>query len=407
MNNANEAAREPERLHALDALRGFALLLGIVLHATLSFIPGQRFWMILDTHPSVALAVLFFVIHVFRMTTFFLIAGFFAHMSFHRRGAVRFVTDRLQRIALPLLIGWPMVFAAMVLVVMWAASFLPGSLAKVPRNWPPTLPSFPLAHLWFLYVLLEFYAGTIVLRAAVMWTDRSGRLRAGIDRVIGFIMRSPFAPAILALPIGICLSLDPTWSGWMGVRTPDASLVTNTQAVIGFGTAFGLGWLLHRQRELLPVLRQRWLLNLLAAFSLVAASLALFGLPPRPIHNDAIHLAGSVCYALAIWTTTFAAIGSALRFLSGYSRTRRYLADSSYWLYIIHLPLVMALQVMVSQLDWPWALKFGLILLIALPVMLASYQLLVRHTFIGVVLNGRRMRRERQPVAVATEPAAT
>jgi glucan biosynthesis protein C len=407
MDNANEAAREPERLHALDALRGFALLLGIVLHATLSFIPGQRFWMILDTHPSVVLAVLFFVIHVFRMTTFFLIAGFFAHMGFHRRGAVRFVTDRLQRIALPLLIGWPIVFAAMVLVVMWAASFLPGSLSKVPRNWPPMLPSFPLTHLWFLYVLLEFYAGTVVLRGAVMWTDRSGRLRAGIDRVVGFIMRSPFAPAIPALPNGICLSLDPTWSGWMGVRTPDASLVTNMQAVIGFGTAFGLGWLLHRQRDLLLVLRQRWLLNLLAAFSLVAASLALFGLPPRPIHNDAIHLAGSVCYALAIWTTTFAAIGSALHFLSGYSRTRRYLADASYWLYIIHLPLVMALQVMVSRLDWPWALKFALILLIALPVMLASYQLLVRHTFIGVVLNGRRMHHERQPVAAATEPAAT
>jgi hypothetical protein len=31
------------------------------------------------------LAVLFFAIHVFRMTTFFLMAGFFAHMSLHRR----------------------------------------------------------------------------------------------------------------------------------------------------------------------------------------------------------------------------------------------------------------------------------------------------------------------------------
>ena len=55
----------PERLHALDAVRGFALLLGIVLHATLSFVPTTtRFWIIQDSHPSTTLAVLFFVIHI-------------------------------------------------------------------------------------------------------------------------------------------------------------------------------------------------------------------------------------------------------------------------------------------------------------------------------------------------------
>ena len=32
----------PERLHALDALRASALLLGVVLHATLSFFPTTR-----------------------------------------------------------------------------------------------------------------------------------------------------------------------------------------------------------------------------------------------------------------------------------------------------------------------------------------------------------------------------
>jgi glucans biosynthesis protein C len=407
MDKAIEAAPEQDRLHALDAVRGFALLLGIVLHATLSFIPGQRYWMILDSHPSVTLAVLFFVIHVFRMTTFFLIAGFFAHMSFHRRGALGFVTDRLQRIALPLLIGWPIVFTAMVLVVICAASFVHGSLSPAPRNWPPVLPRFPLAHLWFLYVLLEFYAAVLVLRSAVARADRTGSLRAGIDRLLALIMRSPLAPAVLAIPIGICLCLDPNWSGWMGVRTPDSSLITNVQAWVGFGTAFGFGWLLHRQRDLLPILQQRWLLNLLAAVGLIAASLMLFGMPPRPPHNDALHLAGSICYALAIWTTSFAAIGSALRFLSGYSPTRRTLADASYWLYIIHLPLVMALQVAVSQLDWPWPLKFAAIMLVVLPIMLASYQLLVRHTFIGVVLNGRRMRRPEQSATVAAEPAVT
>jgi len=406
MDKAHAATPAPERLHALDAVRGYALLLGIVLHAALSFMPGQRFWIVQDTHTSTTLAVLFFVIHVFRMTTFFLIAGFFAHMSFHRRGALGFVTDRLRRIALPLLIGWPIVFMAIAIVATWAAQFPHGGVSPGQRNWPPALPRFPLTHLWFLYVLLEFYAATLLLRGAVAWFDRTGSFRAGVDRLVALMMRSPLAPAILAVPVGLCLSLDPSWSGWMGVRTPDSSLVTNLQALVGFGTAFGFGWLLHRQVDLLPLLQRRWLLNSALAVGLIVASLALFGLPARPIHNDWIHLIGSICYALAIWTTSFAAIGLALRFLSGYSRTRRYLADASYWLYIIHLPLVMALQVLLSQFDWPWPVKFATILLVAIPVMLASYQLLVRHTFIGVVLNGRRMRRK-QPLIADAEPAVT
>ena len=52
------------RLHALDAARGFALLLGIVLHATMSFftiIPAQ------DVSQSTTLAVTFYVIHLCRL----------------------------------------------------------------------------------------------------------------------------------------------------------------------------------------------------------------------------------------------------------------------------------------------------------------------------------------------------
>jgi len=219
------------------------------------------------------------------------------------------------------------------------------------------------------------------------------------------VMRSPLAPAILAVPIGIAFSLDPTWFGWLGVRTPDNSLVTNLQAWIGFGTAFGLGWLLHRQPDLLKVLERRWLLNLVCAIVLIAASFVLASMPPpRP---DAIKLAGAICYALAIWTTSFAAIGLALRFLSGFSATRRYLADASYWLYLIHMPIVMALQLAVSQIDWPWPLKFAGILGVALPVMLASYHLLVRGTFIGLVLNGRRIQRKARRAVTTAESVAT
>jgi peptidoglycan/LPS O-acetylase OafA/YrhL len=400
------AASSPERLHALDAVRGIALLLGIVLHATISFVPSPtRFWIIQDSHSSMTLTALFFAIHVFRMTTFFLIAGFFAHMSFHRRGAPAFIGDRLQRIALPLLVGWPLLFATIVPVARWAAHFPHGGPPPGDPGWPPTLPAFPLAHLWFLYVLLELYAATLLLRAGIAWLDAGGRFRAATDRTFAWAMHNPLAPAILAFPIGIAFNLDPRWVVWMGVRTPDQSLITNAQALIGFGTAFGFGWLLHRQPDLLKILERRWLLNLVPAVVLIAACFEL-GLmrPPTPA---IVRFAAATCYALAIWTTTFAAIGMALRFLSGYSATRRYLADASYWMYLIHLPIVMALQVAVAPLDWPWSLKFAAILLVAIPLMLASYQLLVRHSFIGAVLNGRRMRRTQKFADTAGNPAAT
>ena len=402
----------PERLHALDALRGFALLLGIILHATLSFVLAPtRLWIIQDTHPSMTLALLFFVIHVFRMTTFFLMAGFFAHMSFHRRGAWGFVKDRMQRIGLPLVVAWPILFTAMGVVVIWAAGFPNGGPIPGGPGWPPVLPRFPLTHLWFLYVLLEFYAAMLLLRGGVVCFDGSGRLRSCADRLIARVMRSPLAPAILAPPIGIIFSLDRTWVGWFGVRTPDQSLLTNPQALIGFGTAFSFGWLLHRQIGLLRILEKRWLINLTFAIAFVAISLVLansFALSDKrsiPISIDTTRLAGAAVYALAIWTATFAGIGLALRFMSSFNPTRRYLADASYWLYLIHLPIVMALQVAVSPLDWPWPIKFATILVVALLVMLASYHLLVRYTFIGFVLNGRRLRRK--SFIAATSPAAT
>jgi glucans biosynthesis protein C len=105
--------------------------------------------------------------------------------------------------------------------------------------------------------------------------------------------------------------------------------------------------------------------------------------------------------------TRFTVIGLALRFLSGFSATRRCLADASYWLYLIHLPILMGLQVAVSALDWPWPVKFAAILGIAFPLMFASYRLLVRDSFIGAVLNGRRMPRTEKAIVAGANSAAT
>jgi peptidoglycan/LPS O-acetylase OafA/YrhL len=398
MANISDTKGAPasERLHALDAVRGLALILGIVFHAAFSFVPSPvQLWVVRDTHPSATLGVLFFSLHVFRMTTFFLIAGFFAHMSLHRRGLGGFIGDRLKRIAVPLVVAWPVLFGSIIAVSIWATvSAHGGHLPKGPAPAWPKFPGFPLTHLWFLYVLLQFYAAALGLCGLAGLIDRGGALRAGVDRIVAAVVASPFAPLVLAAPVSIAFALDKSWMMWFGVPTPDSSLVTNAVAWTGFGFAFGFGWLLHRQVPLLAKIQQRWALNLAAAVVLVPVAMILAGgIAPRltPAPTLAIHLAGAVAYALATWTLTLGLIGAALKFLSNQSPVRRYIADASYWLYLIHLPIVMALQVVVAQLAWPWPLKYAVILGVGLPAMLASYELLVRHSFIGRVLNGRRV----------------
>jgi peptidoglycan/LPS O-acetylase OafA/YrhL len=93
----------------------------------------------------------------------------------------------------------------------------------------------------------------------------------------------------------------------------------------------------------------------------------------------------------------FGITGVIVKYFEKTSKTWRYLADSSYWLYLIHLPIVVWLQVALYRWDVHWALKFALINAVAFPIMLVSYHYLVRPTIIGATLNGRRYPRRTAP----------
>ena len=94
-----------KRRHDLDALRGFAMLLGIGLHASLSFFPG--FWAVTDNKADLDAGYdeFFLAVHGFRMPLFFLLSGFFTVMVWRRRGMSSLLGQRVKRIAVPLAIG--------------------------------------------------------------------------------------------------------------------------------------------------------------------------------------------------------------------------------------------------------------------------------------------------------------
>jgi ABC-type multidrug transport system ATPase subunit len=141
--------------------------------------------------------------------------------------------------------------------------------------------------------------------------------------------------------------------------------------------------------------------NLAAAIGLTTACLAIVGAAPNTaapfvieggIGMRALYAA---CYAASVWYWTFGIVGAAMRFCSSPSATRRYLADSSYWLYLGHLPIVFGLQALVMKVPLHWTIKFPAIVAITLAVLLVSYHYLVRPTFIGAILNGRKYPRGR------------
>ena len=68
----------------------------------------------------------------------------------------------------------------------------------------------------------------------------------------------------------------------------------------------------------------------------------------------------------------------------------RWLADASYWVYLVHLPLLFAIQYRLLDLQLHWSVKFAIATLSTLALSFASYQLLVRHTPIGRLLSGKQ-----------------
>jgi len=394
-----------DRLHGLDALRAGALLLGVVLHASLSFFPEQ-IWIVADDSRSIGAAWLFYAIHLFRMTAFFLIAGLFAHMMLARRGWVGFARDRVIRIAGPLVVFWLPVMAGIVTALVWNAHVNGLVTPGAPPPPPPTYDwtNFPLTHLWFLYVLMIFYAAMLIVRLPFAVLDRGGAWGRAVDRLTG-LLTGPWTPFILAAPLACALWLDPKWIAFFAVPTPDAGLVPHTASLVGFGLAFGFGFLLDRRRDLLDRIGAGSPLFLITA---VAAGVVAYGLAGGPNLTPMVEptqekAVAAVTMAVAVYGSAFAAMGLSLKLLSGRSVVRRYLADASYWVYIVHLPLVMLAQVWVQDWPAPWWFKLTGVSLGVLGVCLVSYELMVRHGFLGRWLNGRSIPRKPKARSQAAE----
>jgi peptidoglycan/LPS O-acetylase OafA/YrhL len=407
-----------DRLHALDAVRAYALLLGVVLHGSAAFLAGFPYPTFLDT-PSDGAPIIYYVIHMFRMSAFFLIAGFFARVLVERRGVKGFVKDRAKRVALPLVLFTLVVGAASVAGFVLGA--LPHgtdylmSLAAPPRPEPGAAAApqagggFNFGHLWFLYYLLIFYAFTLAVRWLVLAVDARGVLAAACDRVVRFVMRGVWGPVLIALPIAAYLYQLENWNEWIGLPAP-FFVVPDVKALIGYGVAFGLGWLLNRQVQALLDLEKVWYVYLVLAVALTAFCLATIGTAPRWAGSA---LAGTdrllytAAYVVGLWCWVFAFVGAAVRFLSTPHPVTRYLADASYWIYLMHLSTLIFFITLLRPFDLHWSIKLVISVGGSMPILLLTYHWFVRFTWIGAMLNGRRHPRPEKAPPAAPSAAET
>lgn len=384
------------RYYGLDALRGGMMMLGIVLHAAESYLaaPPPTVPPIADRSTSLLFDLLFHFIHQFRMPTFFVLAGFFCALLVDKRGLWGTYRNRAARVAAPLAAGCLtilpltlLLFLDIALSVKYGARDLLPDMklleqlkrdmhaAGFPDRGPPAL------HLWFLLYLVYFY----LLLPVCGWLARlAHRHGPWLARVLG-------APAmVLVFGLFTALTLWPyrggqVLEGFLFFRPHPPSLVY-------YGSFFVLGYLLRGFPGFFEAARRHaWRYALLAA---VLFPLALYashleyaaGSNPEP----AVHLAAVLANGLCTWALVYFFIGCALRYFDYAATWILYASQSSYWVFLVHMPIVLFAAWWLLPYDLPAEVKFAAVVAFTSVLCFTSYHYLVQRTWMSVFLNGRR-----------------
>ena len=236
-------------------------------------------------------------------------------------------------------------------------------------------------YLWFLMFLCWLAVGFAAVAALAT--------RLGLPAPPSWLVTSP-AALLWTVPLTLVPQV------FMGLFAPgfgpdtSAGLLPQPHLLAYYAVFFGYGALLflaeHRSSNDVESVGRRWLVPLL---------ISIFICFPVGLATIQFPAAGALPQVLYAWLMSFAAIGFFRWLVPAESRMWRYLSDSAYWLYLAHMPVVILLQQ--YSRGWPLSgtFKFLLVTTLATAILLVSYQLLVRHTPLGLLLNGPRPRHGR------------
>ena len=430
------------------------MVLGVLYHALL--FGGGMMAMGFGGSPTAASRIMDWL-HSFRMPAFFLISGFFSHMMLIKYGFGRYLLRRYWRIALPLVI----VLFVLGGIRGWRGSAgfpgtEPGPWGNVagggsgsfqfgPRpggttnGWSPGQrqagasfdfsgfmgQSSPIAqklfggfsrnlglqHLWFLCYLLVFATVAPVVTQAITLLARGPRGDA-LNRAADRMLRCGFAPLALALTsiIGLVLSGTSAGNPPGGMRTimgsfPDVFFRYDPDWPYFFIYFLG-GWWMYQFREGLPAVGRLWFPVFLIGFGAYVASAALtrpdaFAFMPAPQRISEATLARYALFSVAVAFTVFGFIGCFQRYLNRPTWTGRYLADTAFWIYLVHQDL---LNMVVLRWVRPWGMPQLIQAVVAVAITtaiaLVTFELVIRPTPLTNLFGPPR--RKKAPATIPT-----
>ena len=378
------------RVHYMDNLRAFAMLLGIFFHAALAYSPSlNQIWLTASTQNSVVVDFLAFFSHTFRMPLFFLIAGFFTALLIQKRGLGAMLKNRLIRITLPFTIFLPLVMTAFALLIGWAMvgvqakSPMLGLIAMMAQSPDAPAPPITTTHLWFLYQLTFFYIVTVL---AVKWLKFDW---------MSYIVKVPKLFLILA-PLLLVPALITQHAP---IPAPE-QFMPQLWSFGFFGLFFLFGYGLFNYQHFLEQLRPYlWIMLVLSIvgyamfFLMIPRHLSLQEIMTVMSVSPAVDMKQTGLAVLQAYISVFVSLALLIIGLSLWNKqnsSMRLIADSSYWIYIIHLPLLWLIQFYLLDKEWSMLLEFLISSLGTLFIGLVSYLALVKWTPIGWLLNGRK-----------------
>lgn len=359
-------ARTQARFAYIDNLRIYLTLLVIAHHAAIAY-GGAGDWgvkdLITDEISPVLLSIFNGVNQAYFMAAFFLLAGYFTPAALERKGATHFLTDRLLRLGVPLLLYTTLLVN------------LNGYL--LDRFYHDTAYQLRIGywpgHLWFLQALLLFAVVYLLVQVAMGRQTKQEDRPFPTDRLLcGWIVMLAVLTFVVRLgfPVGVWL-----WGFQLG-------------HFVHYLFAFSVGILAHRNGwfdGLSQAQARRWGIGVAIGLPLFVLMGVLAGALEDPAVLERF-MGGWSWEALmyALWESFF--MVAALIFLVHLFRTRlnqtgpilTFLAANVYTVYIIHQTILYGVNIGLLALPWPSIVKFFVAVALTVPLCFAVSALIRR-----------------------------
>jgi len=364
---------EKSRLYFIDNLRILLITLVMMIHLSISY-GGEGSWYYkegrADTFTAVMLTWHNAIIQAFSMGLFFLISGYFTPGSYDRKGAGRFLKDRLLRLGIPILcydliIGPLMVRPLVRFGTQESSGSYPGFLAGYYSSF-----HIGTGPLWFVEALLIF-AGCYVLWRAL---TKSHALVVRTESRVP----SSLAVALFALAISIITFIIRIWLplGW-NFEPLNFQFPFFTQYICMFIVgiaAYKRNWL----ARIPDAMGKLWLAIAIIFILILFPVLFVSG---GAMSGDISAFIGGLhwqCFALAVWeqftgiATIIALLFLSRKYFNRQGNISKAASVSAYTAYIIHAPVIILVAIAIKNINLYPLIKFALAVLISVPLCFAS-----------------------------------